>query len=458
MPIASDAGEGRTVVCVLADTARERPLTRAFEELGWAVLAADSTGSARTVLSGRACQLCVIDFTGDGTGGRAAHTLRSQFPGLVLLGMADPARPDAAAEAIAAGVFDVLLWPVSAADLRAVTGNIEERMRPSTERGPATGWLPASVGVFGTSFAMRRVMELVARAAPRRSPVLLCGERGTGREMVARALHEVGSRAGGPFVKVDCGSPERIAGIVQRGAAQGRRRSPLPDPTPALLAPARGGTLFLENLASLSPPVQAGLARWLRDNEAISQPSDRFAPESVRLIAGCEPGDTAATHGLRQDLLEQLSRIRIDLPPLRHRREDIPLLATFFVKQVCQAHGIPLKTFTHPALTLLAALPWPGNARELFTLVERLVLLTPQGLVKIEDVLAQVHLDGGIRHQGETLRQARERFEREYIAGILRQHHGRMSEAAAALGLQRPNLYRKVRQLRLSRQGAPAES
>jgi two-component system nitrogen regulation response regulator NtrX len=140
-------------------------------------------------------------------------------------------------------------------------------------------------------------------------------------------------------------------------------------------------------------------------------------------------------------------------PPRRPRREDVPFLANYFLKEICRANGAPIKTLTRSAVTLLAALPWRGNAPELRALLERLVLLTPHGSIRLEDLLAQVRLDSSeiTSVGGTSLREARLRFERDYIASVVRQHHGRMGDAAQALGIQRTNLYRKLRQLSVMR-------
>jgi DNA-binding NtrC family response regulator len=167
------------------------------------------------------------------------------------------------------------------------------------------------------------------------------------------------------------------------------------------------------------------------------------------MAAWTSSGDEADLSGLRGDLRERLTAIRIDLPPLRQRPDDIPLLATHFLKEACQQHGVAMKTLTRPALTLLAALPWRENARGLRTLVDRLAQMTPSGLVRLEDVLVHFRLDGDFGPATETLRDAKMRFEREYIGTVLRQHRGRMGETAASLGIQRTNLYRKVRQHKL---------
>jgi two-component system nitrogen regulation response regulator NtrX len=221
---------------------------------------------------------------------------------------------------------------------------------------------------------------------------------------------------------------------------------------------ALGGTLYLQNVADASTRIQARLARVLRDREAVLVESNEPVDLDVRPIAGVNPGfDSAVVDGqIRDDLFRRLSAIRIDVPPLRGRREDIPALANYFLRDVCASHRIPPKMLSRPALLLICALPWRGNAGELRLLLDSIVggLQGGQG-IGLEDVLAHVRLDGGsaVFAKGGTLRQARARFEREYIAAVLEQHHGRISDAAKTLGIQRTNLYRKMRSLRVSREG-----
>jgi len=202
--------------------------------------------------------------------------------------------------------------------------------------------------------------------------------------------------------------------------------------------------------------VQARLARILRDREAVLAETGATIAFDVRPMAGVDPGfDGALREGrVREDLFRRLSVICIDMPPLRNRREDIPALANYFVREICASMRVPPKTLSRPALSLIAALPWRGNAVELRSLLEAVVNGLAGGRnIGLEELLAHVRLDGGavVYANGGTLRQARARFEREYIASVLEQHHGRISEAAKVLGIQRTNLYRKMRSLRVNR-------
>jgi len=176
-------------------------------------------------------------------------------------------------------------------------------------------------------------------------------------------------------------------------------------------------------------------------------------PLDLRFIAATPPrvDDWVDRGDLRADLVEALGVVRIELPPLRQRTEDIPLLATHFLKEACRRNGIPPKTFSRSALTLLSAMPWPGNASELRALTERLAVLITRGVVLLEDVLANVRLEGAEALGGPsgTLREARERFERDYVASVLQHHRGRMGDAARELGIERTNLYRKIKQLNI---------
>jgi DNA-binding NtrC family response regulator len=440
--------------------AAEADIEALLEELGYEAI---PIGGKDAVLDiGEPVSLCLIDLRENGEALRLARAVRSRHPDAILIGIADPARPHAAAEAIRAGVFDVLPRPPSAGDLRALIANAREQARLAASAQPLRPPESLPYGVVGTSPAMRPVMELVQRAAAGQCSILICGERGSGREMIARAIHAHSPHRDAPFVVVDCSSPDpedvelQLFGmLVKRGSNAPERRSLERVRRSSRLAEAAGGFLFLENVAEMPARAQARLVRVLRDREIFSEEARERVSLQVRVIASAEPSfNIALEEGrVRPDLYERLSLIRIDVPALRQRREDIPALATHFLKELCHQNNMPLKTLTRPALTLLAALPWRGNVPELKGLLERLILLVPGGLIRLEDVLAHTPLEGSqtpIRLDA-TLRQARARFESEYIAAVLQHHRGRIADAARALGVQRTNLYRKMRRLNLMR-------
>lgn len=317
------------------------------------------------------------------------------------------------------------------------------------------------MGVFGSSRVMHAVLDLARAAAATRSSVLITGERGTGREMVARTIHALSATSGGPFIKIDCARANGDLEVELFGLRAPTKRD-LIDRQPferisrsSFLYLGRGGTIFFERVEDMPMRVQARLARLLRDGEAVLSDNNNTIEIDLRAIASVPASfEECVREGIvRDDLFQRLSPVRIELPPLRDRREDIPYLATHFLQTICVERGVPMKTMSSAAASLLMALPWPGNAQELAKLLERIVLLVPRQTVDLQDVLANVNLEGNASTMayGGTLREAREKFEREYVAAVLDQCKGRMGEAARALGIQRTHLYRKVRQLQLLR-------
>jgi DNA-binding NtrC family response regulator len=407
--------------------------------------------------------LCLVDLRRNGEAIRAVRQIRGQLPKVIIIGVADRERPTAAADAIRAGAFDVLPRPASGRDLDALIANASELSRLAAAPALQIPDDAASFGIVGSSAAMRTVMDLVQRAAAARCGILICGERGTGREMIARAIQAHDPNPDSPFIAVDCAGPSsddlelQMFGVIhRRGAnAANERRMLERIGWDSQLHAAHGGILFVENIVELPARAQARLVRVLRDREILLDDSREPQPLDVRPIASVDSTIEAAVEDgrLRPDLYERLSLVRIDVPALRQRRDDIPVLATHLVKELCRTGNVPLKTLTRPALTLLSALQWRGNVPELRALLERLILLVPAGLIRLEDVLAHTQIEGSMSPTGveATLRQARSRFEHDYIAAVLQHHHGRIAEAARVLGIQRTNLYRKMRHLNVQR-------
>ncbi len=417
------------VLLIAADTGEREGLAEMLERRGHIVTRLEQAAQVRATLDEQPDTDFVIVL--DLARPEALRFLRARVvrANLPVICVADRRKPDASSEALRLGIADLVARPVREEDLTAAIGNAREFAHTAAESRPepAPGLeLPAG-SVFGASPAIRELLALVRRIAPSRCNVLVLGERGTGRESVARAVHGQSSRRDQPFVKVECASADPS----------------LPSLATAL---APGSTVYLDDMNELS----AGGQRQLL--EVVRQRQDADASD-LRFIAGVAPrvDDWVARGDLRPDLIEALGVVRIELPPLRQRTEDIALLATHFLKEACRRHGIPAKAFSRSALTLLAALPWPGNTAELRVLTERLAVLVTRGVVLLEDVLANVRLEGAEALGGRsgTLREARERFERDYVAGVLQQHRGRMGDAARELGIERTNLYRKIKQLNI---------
>jgi two-component system nitrogen regulation response regulator NtrX len=412
--------------------------------------------SAFERLAERRYTLCVLDLAAGRAAITAIRVIRAQHPNTFVVGVVDAANPVAAAEAIHAGFVDLLPWPFEPADVLALLANAEDRKGIEPEQFFSFGLVR---GIVANSDAMQQAMLQVRRAAETRGGVLVAGEPGSGRRMLARAVHtsfEDGARR--PFVVVDCGTDDPDALEMTlfgcRGES-GSSTSPERVTGQSALVAARGGTLFLERLEDLPARLQSRLARVLRDREATLGDRHELIALDVRPMAAVAPNvDDAVGEGrLRRDLYDRMAQTRLEAPPLRRRREDIPVLATHLLRRQCTEQLCDIKTFSRSALALLAALPWRGNAAELQALVQTLCRTSRRLVIQLDDVLQHASLDamGARLEAGLSLRDARMQFERDCISAVLVKHQGRVGDAAKALGIQRTNLYRKVRQLNVSR-------
>ena len=338
----------------------------------------------------------------------------------------------------------------------------------------------AQFQLVAESAAMRELVAQACRAGASPAGIMLTGEGGTGRGLVARAIHACAHDGHAPFVAIDCRT--LLPAVAERalfgvpatgnggnggsggnggnggggavGLTRGATGVEVVHPG-SLLHSARGGTIVFRNVDELPVRVQARLATLFRDREFKSRSNGGAQLYPVRPVAIVEPGfhQHVDDGRVRADLYRRFAEFVIQVPALRERREDIPGLAQLFVAGACQALSVDTKEMDTPSQTVLTALPWPGNVRELKDLLEGLVQVTPEPQISLRTLLDHVTLDApeGLHPTlGVSLRDARQRFEREYIAAVVAQHHGRIPDAAKALGIQRTNLYRKLRSLKLS--------
>jgi DNA-binding NtrC family response regulator len=330
-------------------------------------------------------------------------------------------------------------------------------VRSRGRRQPVGDGVPVPLALAGESAAARRVRAALGQPLP--GPLLLLAEDGLDPAGVARYVHE---RADGarPFVHIDCANPdpERLETAIFGGRTPAAGGDLETLGQGSALASARRGTVFLENIGELPAALQRRLARLLRDGEARIG-GRNHVPISARLIASASPGLQAdARDGrFRPDLLRRFGAMPIVLPPLRLRPEDLPAIAARIVSDVAGARKTP--SFTPAALTVLAAMPWTGNVDELRTTLTRVLRGIQGSTVRQEDLLHLLPIAPfqgvvGRVNPAVSLREARRRFEREYIAAVLEHHDWRMSDAARTLGIERANLYRKTRQLGIARSAA----
>jgi len=315
-------------------------------------------------------------------------------------------------------------------DIVVVTGSAEETVSP--------------IELLGESPAVVRAQALLRRAAALETPVLIVAEHGIDVECV------VGELQSGCLVTLACGDDVSVVDRVLFGAAAAPRPTDLVTVgTESRVAAARGGTLFLQDVTELPATVQGRLARLARDGEMLLD--GQAVPANFRLVASAPPSieRDVREHRFRPDLYRRIATSRIDLPPLRDRLEDLPALVRRIAGDYRDQHGGPGRSFTNAALAVMSALPWAGNLAELRGVIQRALAQSADAVVQIEQVLPSLQLDRSTTAflPSGSLREARTRFERDYIAAVLRYHGWKVAEAAHTLGIQRPNLYRKARQL-----------
>jgi two-component system nitrogen regulation response regulator NtrX len=307
--------------------------------------------------------------------------------------------------------------------------------------------------MVGESYVMAQLREQVAMAAPTNGRVLIYGENGTGKELVAKTLHSLSRRRGGPFVEVNCAAiPEELIESELFGHVKGAYTGAVADRR-GKFEVADGGTLFLDEIGDMSLKTQAKVLRVLQEQVVERVGASSGAHVDVRVLAATNKDLPAEIRGgrFREDLYFRLNVIPIFVPPLRDREGDIPLLADHFMAEFAREYGRRVKMIDPGAMTVLRAYPWPGNVRELRNVIERLMIMVPVDTIAPKDLAFLEGLPSApvdpYTSGGDLLplHDARDRFERNYILRALAAQQGNISRTADLLGVERSNLYRKMR-------------
>ena len=385
----------------------------------------------------------------DGSGIEILKFVRAAEPASPVVMISGQATIADAVEATRAGAFDFLEKPLSRDKVLLTIQNAIEQRRLRDENAR----LREMVGtpqVIGNSSAWRRTIEEATLAARSDARVLLLGESGTGKELLAAHIHQSSPFAGGPFVKVNCAAiPAELLeselfghekGAFTGAATQRRGKFELAD----------GGTLFLDEVGDLSPAAQAKLLRVLQEGEFHRLGSEEAIRVSVRVVAATNRDlrEMAATEKFREDLYYRLCVMPIRVPPLRERPDDIPALAAYFLEDFCRRNNFRPKSLAPGVLPLLREYTWPGNARELRNVVERMAILSPSESITDEAIPWELRVP---RDSASTLHDARANAERDHIRRALEQNNWNISAAARSLGLERTNLHKRIRTLGLQR-------
>jgi len=358
---------------------------------------------------------------------------------------------ETAVKATKLGAFDFLEKPLSIEKVTVVVKNALRHRRLEMENTRLKAVETSRYRIIGESVPMKALRQQLALMADTNGRVLVYGESGVGKELVARALHAMSPRAAQPFVEVNCAAiPEELIESELFGHRKGSFTGAHEDKT-GKFAKADGGTLFLDEVGDMSLKTQAKVLRVLDEQRFEPVGATESRQVDVRVIAATNKNlqEEIERGNFREDLFYRLNVIPFHVPPLRERAEDIPLLAEHFLKEFTTAYGRKPKELTPEACRALESYHWPGNVRELRNLMERIVIMNPQIRVDARHIpLPRVRRPAG--HSSEnygSLQEVRAAVEREYILKKLEETHGNVSRAAELLGLERSNLYRKMKAL-----------
>jgi len=391
----------------------------------------------------------------DGSGAKVLKAIHRFAPSLPVIMMAQEVSVRTAVAALKLGAVDFLDSPGDPGRVLVAVKHALETSDLHRQVQDLKNELLERYKMVGNSAAMRRVWKLITRVAPTSASVLITGESGSGKELVARAVHFQSPRAARPFVPLNCAAipSELIESELfghEKGAFTGAGAARM-----GKIQEADTGTLFLDEIGDLSLPAQAKLLRFLNDSEVQRVGGSGVIHLDVRIVAATNKSiqELIKQARFRDDLYHRLNVVTVDVPPLRDRAVDIELLATYFLDQFCSEYGRVMH-FTPESWHVLKAYPWPGNVRELRNLVERVVILAETNPVEAEELRSFLGAEAKVPTDG-TLKVALERAEREAVERVLAQVDGNVAEAAAILGVVRPSLYRIMKRYGIA---TPSES
>ena len=430
-------------------------LSGVLRDEGYDVDAVESGEACLERLGRQAYDVVVLDIWLPGMDGLATLSrMRERQVDAQVVIISGHGNVESAVRAIKMGAFDFVEKPLSLEKTVLVVRNALRQRNLEAENLALRAKVDAQHQMIGESYAMAKLREQVAMAAPTNGRVLIIGENGTGKELVARNIHGMSRRRSAPFVEVNCAAiPEELIESELFGHVRGAFTGAVADRR-GKFETAHGGTIFLDEIGDMSLKTQAKVLRVLQ--EQVMEPvggSTRIRVDARVLAATNKdlPAEIRAGR-FREDLYFRLNVVPIFVPPLRERTEDVALLADHFMAMMAREYGRRAKTFDPDAVAALQRYPWPGNVRELRNLIERLMIMVPGDRVSSRDLTFLEH-GIGTPPQAATipsatiapLHDARDEFEKQYILRALAAQQGNMSRTAEVLGVERSNLYRKMR-------------
>ncbi len=466
------AEQGQISILLMARTkAQNKQFTAWLEPEGFVVSAAATAEEALALADANYFDLVLMaQRLGSKDTGPFLERLVELFPETVVSVLAAEPRVEGAVAALRKGAFDYLPAPESQKELLALVTDalaFRGQRRESVGQRRRAGGKYDVENIAGQSQPMQEVFRLIHKVAPTDSTVLILGESGTGKELVARAIHYQSSRKDFPLVTVNCGAiPSELLESElfghEKGAFTGAVRTRV-----GRFEMAQGGTVFLDEIGDMPPMLQVKILRVLQEHQFERVGGTRTIDVDIRVLAATNQDLAArvAAGDFREDLFYRLNVVPIQVPPLRERRSDIPLLCEHFLERFAQQKGLELKTLSPEVAEALTRYDWPGNVRELENLLERMVVLAEDEVIgsdslppKLLDPAAGELTNGGLEElpevelppQGLNLKAAVDQMERKLILKALQRSGGNKTQAAALLGLNRTTLVEKMKKMGLT--------
>ncbi|OGP35829.1 MAG: Fis family transcriptional regulator [Deltaproteobacteria bacterium GWC2_65_14] len=453
-----------SVLVIDDETNIRKTLDGVLSDEGYRVHAAETAEAGLQLLSRTLVDCVLLDVWLPGMDGlEALRRIRETYPLLPVIMISGHGTIDTAVKAVKTGAYDFIEKPISLDKLLIHISRAIEQGELRVENVELKERVEKQYRLIGGSAAMQEVRAGIAAAGPTNASVLITGENGSGKEIVAREIHRHSKRAGKPFIPVNCAAiPEELIESElfghERGAftgAVGKRRG--------RFELASEGTIFLDEVGDMSPRTQAKILRVLEEKAFERVGGGERVRSDARVIAATNRNlpDEVAAGRFREDLFFRLNVFPVFVPPLRERKEDIRILAAHFASEACRELGKEEREFSREATEMLLRHPWPGNVRELRNVVERLVILSVDRIVGDETVRRVLAAEAPPAEgaaaetvfERDDYREAVLAFEKEYLLRKLRENDGNISRTAEKLGIDRTSIHRKMRQFGISPEG-----
>ncbi|HBG92340.1 MAG: Fis family transcriptional regulator [Nitrospirae bacterium GWF2_44_13] len=423
-------------------------LSGILEDEGYDILTADSGEEAVRILREASPDLIFLDIWLTGMDGiKTLQEIKAMKPEVPVIMISGHGSIELAVKATQTGAYDFLEKPLSLERVLLVSKRAIEKRTLERENIALKENLTRKWKLVGESQKIRELREQMEMAARSNSRVLIFGESGTGKEVAARLMHEKSPRAGKPFIEVNCAAiPQELIESELFGHEKGSFTGAF-EKKNGKFELADGGTLFLDEIGDMSLQTQAKVLRVIETQEFQRVGGNKNINVDVRIIAATNKDlrEEVRKSSFREDLFFRLNVIPLFIPPLRERKEDIPLLVEYFLDSLAAEYGKPPRKILPEALKYLQSYGWPGNVRELKNVIERLVIMTPSNIIDARNLFIPVEHEGSGYFQYKTLKDARDAFEKDYITKKLEENNWNISRTAEILDVERSNLHRKIK-------------